>query len=366
MGNFYEICKLLRYYILTSITKAGSGHVTSSLSAVELMAVLFYKYFRFDLDNPEYVKNDRLIFSKGHASPLFYSLYKIAGKITEEEMMTLRKFDSVLEGHPTKRFKYTEVPTGSLGQGLSAGLGMALSAKMDNLDFLTYVLLGDGEMAEGQVWEAMEVAAKYKLNNLIGIVDVNRLGQSGETLLGNNLQQMENRIKSFGWRTYLINDGNNLDEVSVAYSYVLSELSKNESPYMIIAKTVKGKGVSFLENKEGWHGKALSEDECKKALLELGEVDKSIITRVERPESANSKSEIRSLKPRTNNLQPTTYNLGDSVATREAYGDALVELGNKYADVVFLLDRKDFLKDLVTLRKKWTNNNQVAKNWKFK
>lgn len=347
----YEIekaCKLLRYYILTSTTKAGSGHATSSLSAVELMAVLFFKYFRFDLNNPDFPNNDRLIFSKGHASPLFYSLYAVAGKVSEKEILTLRQFDSVLEGHPTKRFKYTEVPTGSLGQGLSAGVGMALSAKMDNLDFLTYVLLGDGEMAEGQVWEALEIASHYKLNNLIGVVDVNRLEQTGQTILGHDLVSLENRIKSFGWRTYVIDDGHNLNEIDNSYKYVLSEINKADSPFMIIAKTVKGKGVSFLEDKEGWHGKALSDVECKKALLELGKVDNGMVIEINKPEIANSKLKCQNskLQLKTQNLSrdlnpishtpSTLYKVGDLVATREAYGKALVELGNNYEDVVVM------------------------------
>ena len=316
----------MRYNILTSTTEAGSGHATSSLSAVELMAVLFYKHFRFDLENPKFINNDRLIFSKGHASPLFYSLYAAAGKVTEKEMLSFRQFDSVLEGHPTKRFKYTEVPTGSLGQGLSVGVGMALSAKMDKLDYLTYVLLGDGEIAEGQVWEALEIAAHYKLNNLIGILDVNRLGQTGETMLGHNMNAIENRIKSFGWRTYLVADGHHLDEIEKAYQFVLSELPKDDSPYMIIAKTVKGKGVSLLEDREGWHGKALSVEECKKALSELGEVDKSIKVEIKKPERVNDKIQMTNSK-KGSNTEVTNYRINDMVATREAYGDALVELG---------------------------------------
>ena len=349
-NNIEGVCKLLRYYILTSTTKAGSGHVTSSLSAVEIMAPLFYKYFRFDLENPDNINNDRLIFSKGHASPLFYALYKVAGKLTESEMLSLREFSSALEGHPTKRFKYTEIPTGSLGQGLSAGVGMALTAKMDKLDFLTYVLLGDGEIAEGQIWEALGIASHYKLNNLIGIIDVNRLGQTGETLLGHDLVALENRIKSFGWRTYIISDGHSADEVDKAYQHILSVLPKADSPYMILAKTIKGKGVSFLEDKDGWHGRALNEEQLKEALDELGSVDKTIRADVRKPERVNSKLEILNPKQSSNNnitnskqksfsIPHTPYpvpHIGDSVATREAYGQALVELGRMYEDIVVI------------------------------
>lgn len=337
MANFKDICDLLRYYILTSTTKAGSGHATSSLSSVEIMASLFYKYFRFDLDNPGFVNNDRLIFSKGHASPLFYALYKIAGKLTEKEMLSLRQFDSVLEGHPTKRFKYTEVSTGSLGQGLSVGLGMALSAKKDNVDFLTYVLLGDGEIAEGQVWEALEIASHYKLNNLVGIIDVNKLGQTGETLLGHDLVTLESRIKSFGWRTYLVKDGHNLDEIDMAYKFVLSELPKSNSPYMILAQTVKGKGVSFLEDDPKWHGKALSESEYMRALIEIGNIDRNITCEIEKPFVVSSiKYNVLGEEQKQSVTHNTSYVIHESVFTREAYGQALVELGKTYDDLVVM------------------------------
>ena len=350
MDELQNVCKQLRYYILTSTTKAGSGHVTSSLSAVEIMATLFYKYFRFDLENPDNINNDRLIFSKGHASPLFYALYGGAGKLTEKEMLNLRQFDSVLEGHPTKRFKYTEVPTGSLGQGLSVGVGMAITAKMDKLDFLTYVLLGDGEMAEGQIWEALEIASHYKLNNLVGIIDVNRLGQAGQTLLGHDLITLEDRINSFGWRTYVISDGHNLEDVNKAYEFVLSELPKADTPYMILAKTIKGKGVSFLEGKVEWHGRSLDEEQLTEALDELGSVDKTIRAEVRKTERVNSKLEILNPKQSSNNnitnskqksfsIPHTPYpvpHIGDSVATREAYGQALVELGRMYEDIVVM------------------------------
>src|ERR1051326_1418568 len=197
-NNLPELAKLIRYWSLVSTTEAGSGHPTSSLSAADLMTVLMFGspseasakaggFYRFDLDHPEFENNDRLIFSKGHASPLFYSLYKAAGKVSDEEMLSLRKFGSKLEGHPTMEFPYTEVPTGSLGQGLSVGVGMALNAKFDKLSYRTYVLMGDSEVAEGSIWEAAAAASFYKLNNLVGILDVNRLGQSRETMLGHDV-----------------------------------------------------------------------------------------------------------------------------------------------------------------------------------
>ena len=209
----------MRYYILTMTTQAGSGHPTSSLSGVELMAGLFFGgIFRYDLNNPQHPNNDRLIFSKGHASPLFYTLWAAAGGLSEAELMTYRHFGSPLEGHPTPLFPFCEAATGSLGQGLSIGVGQALNAKyLDKLPYMTYVLLGDSEMAEGSQWEALQLAAHYKLDNLVGILDVNRLGQRGETMYGWDLMAYENRIKAFGWETILVNDGHSFPEVLDAY-----------------------------------------------------------------------------------------------------------------------------------------------------
>ncbi|MCK5286599.1 MAG: transketolase, partial [Thermodesulfovibrionia bacterium] len=249
-----KIARLIRYFILISTTKAGSGHPTSSFSATDLMTgLLFGNIFKFNPDHPEHPNNDRLIFSKGHASPLFYAMWAAAGKVTEEELLTLRNFGSFLEGHPTTAFQYVEAATGSLGQGLPIGLGIALNAKyVDKLPYRTYVLLGDSEMAEGSQWEALQIAAHYKLDNLIGILDVNRLGQRGETMYGHDLSAYEKRISSFGWETILI-DGHSLQEIISAYQ---KALEVKDRPAMIIAKTLKGKGVSFFEDKNGWHGKA--------------------------------------------------------------------------------------------------------------
>lgn len=280
--EMYELSRLVRYFILKSTTVAGSGHATSSLSAVELMVgLMFSGQFKTKLDDPNFKNNDRLIFSKGHASPLFYSMYAVAGKVTEKELLTLRKFDSGLEGHPTMRFPYTEVPTGSLGQGLSVGVGMALAAKLDKLAFTTYVLLGDSEMTEGQVWEAMQVASHFKLNNLVAVVDVNRLGQQGETMLGHDLKSYARRAEAFGWNAIMLEDGHHLESVVRAYKIAASAKAK---PTMIIARTIKGKGVSFLEDKEGWHGKSLGVDELAKALAEIGEVEEGLVGKVAEPE----------------------------------------------------------------------------------
>ncbi len=325
-----EIAKLLRYYSLVSTTEAGSGHPTSALSAADLMAVLMFGgFYRFDLNNPEFFNNDRLIFSKGHAAPLLYALYAVAGKVSEKEMLSLRKFGSKLEGHPTMEFQYTEVPTGSLGQGLSVGVGMALNAKMDNLDYRTFVLLGDSEMAEGSVWEAMEIAAYYKLNNLIGILDVNRLGQRGETLYGHDLDAYRKRAEMFGWEAVMI-DGHDINQIKAAYTKVLQVKNK---PAIVIAKTLKGKGVSFIEDKDGWHGKPLSREELDRAFEELGKVDKTLVGTL----AMSEKTE----EPRTKNQEPskiqiTNYKKDDKMATRKAYGNALANFVDVNSNIVVL------------------------------
>ena len=283
-----KLCKLIRYDILTSTTEAGSGHPTTSLSAVELMTTLFFGgFFKADLDHPKGVQsfiNDRVIFSKGHASPLIYALYHVAGAISPKELMTLRKIDSDLEGHPTFRFKYADVATGSLGQGLSAGVGMALGIRLwaNHDSFLhpkpytltpnIFVLLGDSEMAEGQVWEAVQIASHYKLNNLIAIADINRLGQSTETMLGWDLKTYKMRFEAFGWRTIVVDDGHDLKKIFNAYVET-QNFASLQKPTIILAHTIKGKGVSFLENKEGWHGKPVPKDMLQSALKELGKVD---------------------------------------------------------------------------------------------
>ncbi len=329
--NLEKLGKLIRYYILMSSTKAGSGHPSSSLSATDLMTGLFFGgFFRFDLKNPRLKNNDRLIFSKGHASPLFYSLYAAAGAVSENELTTLRKFGSKLEGHPTMEFVYTEAATGSLGQGLSIGVGMALNAKyVDKLPYRTYVLLGDSEMAEGQVWEAMEIASFYKLDNLVGILDVNKLGQRGETMYGYNLEVYQKRAESFGWETIVI-DGHNLKEIVKAFE---KSTVVKDKPVIIIAKTIKGKGVSLLEGVDGWHGKALSPDEFEKALKELGEVDKSLTGGLAKPEKA--KTQNSKVKNTSQKLE-VGYKKGEMVATRKAYGNALVRIYPENPDMVVL------------------------------
>ena len=323
-----KLATLIRYYILTMSTEAGSGHPSSSLSATELMAcLLFGGIFRFDLDRPRSPNNDRLIFSKGHASPLFYALWGAAGKVSESELLTFRKFGSPLEGHPTVIFPYTEAATGSLGQGLSIGLGMALNAKyLDNLPYRTYVLLGDSEMAEGSQWETMQLAAHYKLNNLIGVLDVNRLGQRGETMYGWDLDAYQKMISSFGWKTVVL-DGHSIPEVLSAYE---EAIKSDDRPAMVIAKTIKGKGVSFIEDKNGWHGKALSREECDRALKELGEVDKSVRGDIASPD------DLRPKKQPPKSAAAMDYPKDKPVATRRAYGNALARIYPEFPDVVGL------------------------------
>lgn len=328
MVDIEKLARLVRYFILVSTTEAGSGHVTSSLSATDLMAsLLFSGIFRFDADRPDHPNNDRLIFSKGHASPLFYALWAAAGKVTEQELMTLRKFGSSLEGHPTTAFRYTEASTGSLGQGLSIGLGMALNAKyIDKLPYRTYVLLGDSEMSEGSVWETIQLASHYRLDNLTGILDVNRLGQRGETMYGHDLSAYAKRVSSFGWETLLV-DGHSITDIMSAYKKVLMV---KDRPVMIIARTIKGKGVSFIEDKDGWHGKALDREELAMALQELGEVDTSGRWEIAKPEDRNPEKRIP-LK-----ADKVSYDPAKPVATRKAYGNALRRIFPQYPDMVVL------------------------------
>lgn len=322
-----NLARLIRYWCLTSTTKAGSGHPTSSLSATDLMtALMFGGIFKYDLNRPNYHNNDRLIFSKGHASPLFYSLYAAAGKIKASELNTLRDFNSRLEGHPTSAFPFTEAATGSLGQGLSIGLGMALNAKIDKLPYKTYVLLGDSEMAEGSVWEAMQLAAHYRLDNLIGIIDVNRLGQRGLTMSGHNLSSYQKKVQAFGWSPIVI-DGH--DFVQILKAYKKAQLVKNK-PVMIIAKTVKGKGVSWLENKNGWHGKTLTKTELNQALIELGAVDTKLRGSVKKPSSKLP------VKLKIKEVKKIKDDYSQGLSTRKAYGHALVKLFPHYPDMVVL------------------------------
>jgi transketolase len=328
MERLYRIVKLIRYYILISTTKAGSGHPTSALSATDLMAaLLFGGFFRYNPENPDHPNNDRIIFSKGHATPLFYAIWAAAGQLSEEDLMTYRKFGSTLEGHPTPSFPHVVAATGSLGQGLSIGFGLALNAKyLDKLPYRTFVLLGDSEMAEGSQWEAIQLAAHYGLDNLVGILDVNRLGQRGETMYGHDLSAYERRISAFGWETVQI-DGHSFVEILDGYDKALNGKGK---PVMIIAKTVKGKGVSLFENQNGWHGKALKKEQLANVLAVFGKVDKTVRGEIAKPE------DLRPPNRSPQAAEELIYQGEDSVATREAYGNALQRIFVEYPQIVSL------------------------------
>lgn len=324
-----DISIQVRRWILRCTAHAESGHPTSSLSAVELMVdLMFGGTFRYDVKRPNHPANDRLIFSKGHASPLFYSLWAAAGEVSEDELMTYREYGSDLEGHPTSRFRFTEAATGSLGQGLSIGFGMALNAKyLDKLPYRTFVLLGDSEMAEGSQWEAIQLAAHYQLDNLIGVMDVNRLGQRGETMYGHDLEAYRQRVEAFGWRCILVSDGHDHTLVSDAYA---SACQSSGQPVMIIAWTVKGEGVSFVENEGGHHGKSISDDRMAEALSDVGKVNSAVLGSIEMPE------EVKQDSSAAESPRPIDYELGDELATRDALGNALCRLAPKYPNMVVL------------------------------
>src|SRR5450432_1736066 len=312
------IANQLRIHSITATTAAGSGHPTSCCSAADVVAALFFSQMRYGAKNPHYYNNDRFILSKGHAAPLLYAAWAENGFIPVSELATLRQFTSELEGHPTPRLAFADVATGSLGQGLGVGVGMARAARLDKLDYNTYVLLGDGEIAEGAVWEAASLAGYYKLNNLIAIVDANRLGQSEATAFGHHIEIYRDRFEAFGWRVEDI-DGHDIEEIAE----VLSGIGLDDKPLAIIAKTYKGAGVSFLQDKDGWHGKPLNKEEAVKAIAELSPSAKSglavaIPAPTTLPQPANA---VPASYP------PINYTLGDKIATREAYGTALARLG---------------------------------------
>lgn len=312
------IANQLRIHSIEATTAAGSGHPTSCCSAADIVATLFFGQMRYDAKNPHFYNNDRFILSKGHAAPLLYAAWAENGFVPIPELLTLRQFTSELEGHPTPRLAFADVATGSLGQGLGVGVGMARAAILDKLDYNTYVLLGDGEIAEGAVWEAASLAGYYKLNNLIAIVDANRLGQSEATAFGHHIEIYAKRFESFGWRVETV-DGHDIEEIAE----VLSGIGLDDKPLAIIAKTYKGAGISFLQDKDGWHGKPLNKEEAAKAIAELQPSAKSglgveISAPSKLPQPANA---IPASFP------PISYTLGDKIATREAYGTALERIG---------------------------------------
>ncbi|MCQ6249322.1 transketolase [Streptomyces malaysiensis] len=320
-----ELGQQLRVDSVRAAAAAGSGHPTSSMSAADLMAVLMGNHLRYDFEQPDHPGNDHLIFSKGHASPLLYSVYKAAGALRDEEFVTFRKRGSRLEGHPTPRLPWVDVATGSLGQGLPYGVGTALSGKrLDHVPYRVWVLCGDSEMAEGSMWEAFEHAGYERLDNLVAIIDVNRLGQRGPTRHEWDLDAYARRIRAFDWHTIEI-DGHDIEAIDRGYAEALSTVGR---PTAIVARTMKGRGVASVENREGMHGKPLTHPD--EAIAELGGV-RNLAVPVLGPPSvtpARPASEGPLALPR--------YNTGDSVPTRDAFGEAVAAVGTARGDVVAL------------------------------
>ncbi|MCX7018058.1 MAG: transketolase [bacterium] len=322
----------LRIHSIRSTSHAGSGHPTTCLSAADIVATLFFKVMRYDPKNPRNPVADRFILSKGHGAPVLYAAWAEAGLFPAEELLTLRDINSNFEGHPTPRLSFVDVATGSLGQGLGVGIGLALNSKfLDKTNYRTYVLLGDGEIAEGAVWEAAEIAGYYKLDNLVAIVDVNRLGQSQQTMLEHAMEVYKARFEAFGWNAVVV-DGHDVEALLKAFDQAAESSGK---PFVILARTLKGKGVSFAENKNGWHGKPFKKgEEEDKAIAEVkaagAETDYKF--EIALPPADVDATSVFESKPMTS----PDYKLGDSIATREAYGAALVKLGAADPRIVVL------------------------------
>ncbi|MFP4082225.1 MAG: transketolase [Candidatus Aminicenantes bacterium] len=320
-----EIAKRLRIHSLKMTTKAGSGHPTTCLSMADLVACLFFDEMRYNPGDPQDWANDEFVLSKGHAAPILWAALAEAGIISERRLMSLREVNSVLEGHPTPRMKWVKAATGSLGQGLSVGVGMALAMKLAKSRARVFVMMGDGECAEGAVWEAANSASFFGLDNLYAVVDVNRLGQSEATMHGHDLKAYQKKFQAFGWEVFKIN-GHRIDQILAAFK----KAKQSSNPKAILARTIKGKGVSFLENKNGWHGKPLKEDAVRKALQEIGPM----------PE-VNSKKYIRKAASRQKFNLKKRYGFKrnsyqEKTATRRAYGNALVSLGRINQAVIAL------------------------------
>jgi transketolase len=320
-----ELAQQLRVDSIRCSTAAGSGHPTSSMSAADVMAVLLARYLRYDWQQPDNPANDHLIFSKGHASPLLYSMFKAAGVVTDEDLInTYRRFGSPLEGHPTPVLPWVDVATGSLGQGLPDGVGVALAGRyLDELPYRVWVLCGDSEMAEGSMWEAFDKAAYYRLDNLTAIVDINRLGQRGPTELGWDLDTYTKRIEAFGCRPIPI-DGHDLDEIDKA----LASVAGAGQPTVILARTRKGRGFSEVEDREDWHGKPLPPEMAERAIVELGG-ERHLTVTGPLPDGGTPR-----VWP-SGEVSLPRYELGAKVATRKAFGQALAAIGAR-GDVVAL------------------------------
>jgi transketolase len=328
LPNLRNVASRLRIESIRATTAAGSGHPTSCQSAADLMAALFFAEMRFDPRHPQHPLADRFVMSKGHAAPLLYAMWAEAGFIPLERLTELRLLTSDLEGHPTPRLPFVDVATGSLGQGLSAGVGTALNARRIGADYRTYVLMGDGETAEGSVWEAASVAHLYTLDSLCAIVDVNGLGQSRATELDHDMEAHRARWQGFGWHAVVI-DGHDMPQVLAAYAEARATKGR---PTVILARTAKGKGVSFTEARPNWHGRALKPDEATRAYAELEaqlQPETEPLPPIPAPPPAPP--------PETpGEMAPPDYTLGDHVATREAYGTAIAKLASVDSRVVAL------------------------------
>src|ERR1700716_3462858 len=321
-----QLGQQLRVDSIRCSTAAGSGHPTSSMSAADLIGVLIARYLQYDWSRPKDPNNDHLIFSKGHASPLYYAMLKAVGAVSDAEMMTFRKFGSRLQGHPTPALPWVDGATGSRGQALPISVGVALAGKnLDKLPYHVWVLCGDSELAEGSIWEAFDKAGHYQLANLTAILDINRLGQRGETEFGWNLDAYRRRVEAFGCFPIVI-DGHDVTAIDRAYGQALSATGK---PTVIIAKTVKGKGFSEIENKDGWHGKPLPPDMAERAIKELGGI-RHLKVKTAKPEAGPRATKRPEPAPV---VTLPVYTKEDKVATRKAYGDALLALGAR-PDVV--------------------------------
>lgn len=325
----------MRVSSLIESAAAGSGHPTSCLSAADIVAVLFFNTMHFDLENFENPDNDRFILSKGHASALLYAVWKELGKLTQQDLLTYRQFDSVLEGHPTFRFAYTEAATGALGTGLSIAVGQALAAKLGKKTYYTYVLLGDGEVTEGANWEAVQVAYHYKLDNLIAIIDCNRLAQSDATIFAHDVERYKKIFTAFGWYAVVV-DGHSVEQLMVAFKQVRAI---KDQPIIIIAKTFKGHGIEFAQNRLGFHGKAFTNEQLSQALHQLKESFSSASAPVHydwqhtMPKATVSTAWVKDSDRAS--VQPE-YAPGMSIATRKAYGQTLAQLGDCYENIVSL------------------------------
>ena len=330
--SIQTVANRLRKHSLTSTTEAGSGHPSSCCSCAELISTLFFRFLRYEVDNPGNPLNDRFVLSKGHAAPILWAAWAEAGAFPVEKLLTLRKIDSDLEGHPTPRNAWTQVATGSLGQGLSVGVGMALGARINQTGNRIFVLMGDGETAEGSVWEAAALAAHSDLDNLVTLVDVNRLGQSQATMYGHDLESYRQRFASFGWHTQVI-DGHSVEETLAALE---SAIAFQGQPSAIIARTLKGKGVSFMEDKEGWHGVPVPAGEkLERALQDIGEDSELEEPFQLTPPNGNGDGSFPATAQEAP-LEAPHYSPEDLVATRQAYGAALAKLGTANPAVVAL------------------------------